>query len=69
LLSDGHAKIFSYLQDTKLYDDVTLNKEECINNVQKSIGTALQNFTSDEHKHDIILEGKSYGSLQKEMIK
>ena len=59
LVSDGDSKTFLHLQNDKVYGEVNLLKEECINHLQKRMGTALRNVEADERKHKVSLGGKS----------
>lgn len=63
LLSDGDAKTFTCLQENKVYGDVVIEKEECINHVAKRMGTALRNIATKER-----LGGKSPGALTVDKI-
>ena len=40
MLSDGDAMTFNHLSSLPVYDDMKLQKEECINHVAKRLGTA-----------------------------
>ncbi|XP_070175731.1 uncharacterized protein [Littorina saxatilis] len=64
MLSDGDTKTFQELSKIKPYgDQVTIEKEECINHVSKRLGTALRNLVTDCRKKGITLGGRGYGQL------
>ena len=63
LLSDGDANTFKHLSDLKVYGDVVLEKEECINHVSKRLGTALRKLASSGKKAGVTLGGRGYGKL------
>lgn len=65
LLSDGDAKTFNHLVNTKVYGPhVSLTKEECLNHVGKRLGTALRTLKKNSTVKGIALGGKSIGSLK-----
>ncbi|KAJ4445343.1 hypothetical protein ANN_07148 [Periplaneta americana] len=69
MLSDGDAKTFSHLQQSKVYgDNVDLVKEECINYIHKRMGTALRNLVSDEKKRSSTIGGRKHGNLTAQKI-
>ena len=69
LLSDGDSKTFFHLQNNKVYGDTSLRKQECINHLQKRVGTALRNLVKDVKKGEgTQLGGRLYGSLTNEKI-
>jgi len=43
-IGDGDSKTFTGIIDFQPYPDFTVNKKECINHVQKRIGTRLRNL-------------------------
>ncbi|KAK7467979.1 hypothetical protein BaRGS_00036785 [Batillaria attramentaria] len=70
LLSDGDAKTFQQLTSIKPYgDEVTIEKEECINHVSKRLGTALRNLVADCRKRGITLGGRGRGQLTQNAIR
>ncbi|KAL8588578.1 hypothetical protein ACOMHN_059532 [Nucella lapillus] len=70
MLSDGDAKTFSELCQIKPYgEDVTIEKEECINHVSKRLGTALRNVVADCHKRGVTLGGRGKGQLTQNAIR
>ncbi|GFW37255.1 uncharacterized protein TNCV_5021531 [Trichonephila clavipes] len=70
LLSDCDAKTHKFLNSLKIYGpDVEILKEECINHVNKRLGTSLRNLVKDWRAKGITLGGKSYGSLKETTIK
>ncbi|KAK7101737.1 hypothetical protein V1264_020074 [Littorina saxatilis] len=61
ILSDGDTKTFQELSKIKPYgDQVTIEKEECINHVSKRLGTALRNLVTDCRKKGITLGRRGY---------
>ena len=69
MLSDGDAKTFTSLQQSKVYgDNVDLVKEECINHIHKRMGTALRNLVADERKRGTTIGGRKHGNLTAEKI-
>ncbi|CAN7974947.1 unnamed protein product, partial [Ixodes persulcatus] len=63
LVSDGDSRTFSALTEENVYGLVPIVKEECLNHVQKRMGTALRNLVQ---KSDKPLSGK--GRLTKALI-
>ncbi|XP_075722123.1 uncharacterized protein LOC142765273 [Rhipicephalus microplus] len=63
LVSDGDSATFSALVQENVYGLVPISKEECLNHVQKRMGTALRNLVQ---KSDKALGGK--GRLTKALI-
>ena len=55
IVSDGDAKTFKHLCDRRVYGDVELKKEECINHVAKRLGTALRKLASSGKKAGVVL--------------
>ena len=68
LLSDGDANTFKHLSDLKVYGDVVLEKEECINHVSKRLGTALRKLASSGKKAGVTLGGRGHGKLTQAAI-
>lgn len=62
-MSDGDSATFSALVQENVYGLVPISKEECLNHVQKRMGTALRNLVQ---KSDKALGGK--GRLTKALI-
>lgn len=69
MLSDGDSKTFNYLSESKVYGDVNIVKEECINHVSKRLGTGLREVVKKSKAKGITLGGKKHGSLKEETIK
>lgn len=63
LVSDGDSRTFAALTEENVYGLVPIVKEECLNHVQKRIGSALRNIVQ---KSDKPLSGK--GKLTKALI-
>ena len=62
VLSYGDAKTFIHLSALKVYgDNVTLEKEECINHVAKRLGTVLRKVLTDNRTLGVTLGGKKPG--------
>ncbi|GBN10289.1 hypothetical protein AVEN_54458-1 [Araneus ventricosus] len=68
VLSDGDSKAFQHLTETKVYGDIEIKKEECVNHVSKLLGTALQNCVKEWRSRGVTLGGKSHGSLKEKTI-
>ena len=63
-MSDGDARTFKHLTEKKVYgDDVTIEKEECINHVGKRMGTALRKLATQTKKAGVTLGGRGQGKL------
>lgn len=69
VLSDGDSKAFQYITEARIYGDVKIKKEECVNHVSKRLGTALRNCVKEWRSRGVTLGGKSHGSLKDETIK
>lgn len=70
ILSDGDSKTFQMLSDLKPYgEEVTIDKEECINHVSKRLGSALRNVVADSRKRGITLGGRGRGQLTQNAIR
>ena len=41
IISDGDSKAFSHLSEEKVYGDIELEREQCMNHVKKRLSTAL----------------------------
>ena len=64
MVSDGDARTFKHLTEKKVYgDDVTIEKEECINHVAKRMGTALRKLATQTKKAGVTLGGRGQGKL------
>lgn len=63
ILSDGDAKTFSHLSKLKVYGNIEIVKEECINHVAKRLGTALRNKVKEHRIKGECLGGKKRGQL------
>lgn len=48
MLSDGDSRTFCAIQDAKVYGYIDVQKEDCINHVQKRMGTALRNLVQKQ---------------------
>ena len=68
IVSDGDAKTFKHLCDRRVYGDVELKKEECINHVAKRLGTALRKLGSSGKKAGVVLGGRGHGRLTQATI-
>lgn len=49
ILSDGDSRTFLALQEADVYGFIKVQKEDCVNHVQKRMGTALRNLVA-RHK-------------------
>ena len=68
MLSDGDSKTFNHLTSLRVYGDVVLQKEECINHVAKRLGTALRKLAASGKKAGITLGGRGHGKLTQATI-
>ncbi|XP_077511721.1 uncharacterized protein LOC144122078 [Amblyomma americanum] len=66
VLSDGDSRTFLALQEAKVYGFIPINKEECINHVQKRMGTALRNLVAKHRDSPDRISGK--GRLTGDLI-
>ncbi len=66
MLSDGDSKAYDLLVESKVYGDIQITKEECVNHVSKRMGTALNNLTQQCKAQKNSIGGK--GKLTKEKI-
>ena len=70
VLSDGDAKTHSRLTALNVYgDEHPIKKEECINHVEKRLGTALRNARQSSSRQGITLGGRGFGKLTDATIK
>ena len=70
VVGDGDAKTHSRLTSINVCgDEHAIKKEECINHVEKRIGTALCNARQASHKHGISLGGRGFGKLTDTTLK
>ena len=63
VVSDGDAKTFRHLCDMRVYGEVVIAKEECINHVSKRLGMAMRNLLAQRRKDGVTLGGRGYGKL------
>ena len=68
MLSDGDARTFNHLSSLRVYGDVELQKEECINHVSKRLGTALRKLAASGKKAGVTLGGRGFGKLKQTTI-
>ncbi|MEG7524040.1 MAG: hypothetical protein M3H12_13215, partial [Chromatiales bacterium] len=52
-----------HLTNLRVYGDVEVHKEECINHVAKRLGTALRKLAASGKKRGVTLGGRGYGRL------
>ncbi|CAN8029505.1 unnamed protein product [Ixodes persulcatus] len=50
VLSDGDSRTFLALQEAQVYGYIAVNKEDCVNHVQKHMGTALRTLITKQKK-------------------
>ncbi|CAN8008310.1 unnamed protein product, partial [Ixodes pacificus] len=50
VLSDGDSRTFLALQEAQVYGYIAVNKEDCVNHVQKRMGTALRTLITKQKK-------------------
>lgn len=66
MLCDGDSRTFSAIQEAKVYGFIEVKKEDCINHVQKRMGTALRNLVQkhrSEGKRGLGGRGRLTGEL------
>ena len=68
IVADGDAKTYKHLCDRRIYGDVVLKKEECINHVAKRLGTAMKKLASSGKKAGVTLGGRGHGKLTQATI-
>ena len=68
IVADGDAKTYKHLCDRRIYGDVVLKKEECINHVAKRLGTAMRKLASSGKKAGVTLGGRGHGKLTQATI-
>ena len=65
MVSDGDSKSFRHLTNLRVYGDVEVHKEECVNHVAKRLGTALRKLAASGKKSGVTLGGRGFGRLTK----
>ncbi|KAG0429772.1 hypothetical protein HPB47_023294 [Ixodes persulcatus] len=61
VLSDGDSHTFLALQEAQVYGFIAVNKEDCVNHVQKRMGTALRTLiTKQKLTADLITKLSAY---------
>ena len=68
VLSDDDSRMYKRLCDLDVYDGVEIRKEECVNHVEKRMGTALRNLTKEKKKTGVTLGGRDHGKLTQDAI-
>lgn len=69
VISDGDLKSFDHVSALNVYgDDITIEKQECVNHVAKRLGKGLRNLVQDCKKAEVTLGGKKHGSLKVQTI-
>ena len=63
IVSNEDAKAFKHLCDRRVYGNVELKKEECINHVAKRLGTALRKLRASSKKVGVVIGGRGHGTL------
>ena len=61
--SDGDARTFTRLTNSRVYGDVKLQNEEWVNHVAKCLNTALRKLASSGKKAGVTLGGHGFGKL------
>lgn len=68
ILCDGDSRTFEAIKQARTYGFVEVQKEDCVNHVQKRMGTALRNLVKNHKTEDgRSLGGK--GRLTADLIK
>ena len=68
MVSDGDSKSFKHLTNKRVYGDVELHKEECINHVAKRLGIALRKLAASGKKAGVTLGGRGFSRLTQATI-
>lgn len=68
VICDGDANTIKKINESKPYDDLVVEKRECINHVAKRLGTALRKVVDDKRKMKITLGGNGKGKLTQAKI-
>ena len=68
VVSDGDSKAYNKICDLAPYRETVIEKEECLNHVGKSLGTALRNLVAGFAKKGITLVEKGKGKLTQAAI-
>ena len=68
MVSDGDSRSYNHLTNLRIYGDVELHKEECINHVAKRLGTALRKLAASGKKGGVTLGGRGFGRLTQATI-
>ncbi|KAH7937041.1 hypothetical protein HPB49_007558 [Dermacentor silvarum] len=66
MLCDGDSRSIRALEEAKVYGYINVEKEDCINHVQKRMGTALRNLIQKhktEHGESLSGKGRPTGDL------
>ena len=63
IVSNGDAKSFKHLTKLRVYGDVELHKEECINHIATQPVTILHKMAAPVQKGGITLGGWGFGRL------
>ena len=59
----GNHDGLQHLTNLRVYGDVELHKEECVNHVAKRLGTALRKLAASSKKSGVTLGGRGFGRL------
>ena len=68
MVSDGDSMSYKHLTNLRMYGDMELHKEECINHVAKRLGTALRKLAASGKKGGVTLGGRGFGRLTQATI-
>ena len=63
MVSNSDSKSFKHLTNLRVYGDVELHKEECVNHIAKRLGTALRKLAASSKKSGVTLGGRGFGRL------
>lgn len=63
VLSDGDSRAYLALQEEKVYGYMDILKEDCVNHVQKRMGTNLRKLLSQHKGHGLGGKGRLTGDL------
>ena len=58
MLCDGDSKSFDAICEAKVYGDVKITKEDCVNHISKRMGTALRKLSAEAKSQGSSISGK-----------
>ena len=58
MLCDGDSKSFDAICEAKVYGEVEVTKEDCVNHISKRMGTALRRLSVEAKAQGSSISGK-----------